>query len=252
MESTYKQIIPTFDELISENDQLVQVIRHVRVPRRLVQVPEFYNKIYYKITNLEETHFGYKYNDGINIDTKPFVPINYDDKFSGLYFTGLHFTDLHYLHNFVNYGVNIREVIIPLNTPVHTNYENHTNHNICIVKYKAPVIYFGKKYNMKCLSDIVELFTNNMTKITTNSFEYFIEHCNSDNIEVIDIAIKCSESIKSKSIIYFIIKKAILTKQPIDYDKYPINIIIDCFIKRNDNMFIMYLKQTLAQNTPTQ
>jgi len=85
---------------------------------------------YFKVTNLEETHFGFKYTDGLNVDTKSFVN-NY----------GLHFTTLEYIHEFYEYGCFLREVYLPINNP---DFKMVQNGNM----FKANMIILGNKYSL--------------------------------------------------------------------------------------------------------
>jgi hypothetical protein len=95
-----------------------------------------YTKKYYKITNKEEVHHKYSFEDGYNFDYVQFNP-------SGSCTNGgFYFTDEKHLYQFTNFGVWIREVFIPKNIPVYQPKKSMKT------KWKAPVIILGKKIKM--------------------------------------------------------------------------------------------------------
>ena len=65
----------------------------------------------FKVTNLDEVHYGFKYVDGLNKDHLPFAETG--DCVPG----GLYFTDLEHIAHFYSYGVWIREVTLPKDDP---------------------------------------------------------------------------------------------------------------------------------------
>jgi hypothetical protein len=62
---------------------------------------------FYKITNSKENHRGLIYTDGLNIDNIYFKLI--DNSMMG----GIYFAEEYYIINYIDYGIYIREVIIP-------------------------------------------------------------------------------------------------------------------------------------------
>lgn len=91
----------------------------------------------YKITNTNETHHGYQYHDGLNVDTLPFSATG--ECSSG----GLYFADEKNIGHFVDLGCYIREVIIPDDATVYI--EEH--------KYKTNKMILGQRQN---LDDYIE------------------------------------------------------------------------------------------------
>ena len=68
------------------------------------------NSVYLKFTNATETHNGFRFKTGLNIDTNTFNP---DPKHECGPF-GLYFTDVNHGMNWIDYGmVYVREVTIP-------------------------------------------------------------------------------------------------------------------------------------------
>ena len=61
---------------------------------------------FYKITNQKENHNNFQYKDGINEDILEFNPSSENEK------GGLYFTELNKIMYWIDYGVNIRRVII--------------------------------------------------------------------------------------------------------------------------------------------
>jgi hypothetical protein len=74
-------------------------------------VRPLFGQKFYKITNEKETHKGFKYKTGLNIDTVPF------EKEGSCVSGGLYFTTAENLHKFYHYGVYIRSVFIPWEDP---------------------------------------------------------------------------------------------------------------------------------------
>jgi hypothetical protein len=72
----------------------------------------FNKKIYVKITNNDECHNGFQYQDGLNIVNKPF------EQTGSCASGGLYFTDLENVHNFYYYGVWLRIIEIPTDAQV--------------------------------------------------------------------------------------------------------------------------------------
>ena len=66
---------------------------------------------YFKITNFNENHHGYQYQDGLNVLDKPF------EKDGSCVEGGLYFTDLKNIYNYYGYGCWLREITLPLDDP---------------------------------------------------------------------------------------------------------------------------------------
>jgi hypothetical protein len=115
------------------------------------------NLILVKVLNDEETLKGFKYKDGLNIDTNKFNPNRECEK------GGLYFTDYRYLLEFYeNYGKIIRIIEIPNNARVY----------IEIKKYKADKIIINEKFTM------IEKFYENYV----NSKEICLEAVNNNGL----------------------------------------------------------------------
>lgn len=90
---------------------------------------EINNLPLYKLTNNSEKHYGFKYQTGLNVDTKKFNPTK--TCLPG----GLYFCDLFNVKIWYNYYQHIREVIIPDDAEVYVEDG----------KYKANMIYLSEK-----------------------------------------------------------------------------------------------------------
>src|SRR5579872_2345629 len=97
-----------------------------------------FNKIFkktkfVKMTNMDENHNGYKFKDGLNIDTSPFYP--YDECTKG----GIYFTDFKKRYTWFYYWTtlmkHIRKVTIPNDAQVYVEKD----------KFKADKIFLGPK-----------------------------------------------------------------------------------------------------------
>jgi len=95
---------------------------------------------YYKLTNQQENHHGYQYKTGLNVLDMPF---QYEgDCVAG----GLYFTTFDQIHNFISFGVWIREVRLPLDA----KYVKVGN------KYRADKIYLGNRYHINSVSSRIK------------------------------------------------------------------------------------------------
>jgi hypothetical protein len=101
--------------------------------------------IYFKITNRKETHHGFQYQDGLNVDDQPFNP---SGCCSG---GGLYFTTLENLHMFEHFGVNIRPIVVPSGVPIYDEVCTSITHWNCHkfhYKSKAPKVYLLPKIKL--------------------------------------------------------------------------------------------------------
>jgi ankyrin repeat protein len=94
------------------------------------------NKIFFKVTNAKENHNGFQYVDGLNILDKEFEEVG------SCVVGGLYFTDAHHIFEFLDYGINLREIILPLNDPNFKCVKDQSN------KWRANMIILGKKYDL--------------------------------------------------------------------------------------------------------
>ena len=95
------------------------------------------DKKYYKITNAEENHHGFQYQDGLNVLKEPFNENPKDHCCAG----GLYFTDIKNIFEFLNYGIYVREVRLPID---HPKFKMIKDEN----KYRANMIILGKRYEL--------------------------------------------------------------------------------------------------------
>ena len=90
---------------------------------------------FYKVMKENEIHYGFKYQEGLNIDTEPFREIGCC--VSG----GLYFTTSKHIHKFFKYGKYIREVFLPLDNP-----DFKMVGDPCGDRWRANMLILGKKY----------------------------------------------------------------------------------------------------------
>ena len=69
--------------------------------------------MYFKITNATENHHGFQYSDGLNVLKEKFNDNPDDSCCAG----GLYFTNVENIFKFLNYGIYLREIILPLENP---------------------------------------------------------------------------------------------------------------------------------------
>lgn len=94
------------------------------------------NCLYYKVTNATENHHGYQYKEGENILPDTF---NADPNVTcgpG----GFYFTKLEFIHHFLDFGVNIREVFLPKDCNMVQDCSG--------IKWRADKINLGRKFSL--------------------------------------------------------------------------------------------------------
>jgi hypothetical protein len=79
------------------------------------------NKLFFKITNAKENHNGFQYVDGLNILDKEF------QEEGSCVEGGLYFTDVQHIFDFLDYGIYLREIILPFNDPNFKCVKDKTN-----------------------------------------------------------------------------------------------------------------------------
>ena len=133
--------------------------------------------MYFKITNENENHNGYQYQDRLNVLDKPF------EKEGSCVPGGLYYTTLEHIHKFYGYGVWIREVTIPDNAEMVLDPEGN--------KCRADKIILGKKYplydieTIKKFNLIVDTEFIGLASMLgqTDFLEYWLKHCKESGLE---------------------------------------------------------------------
>jgi hypothetical protein len=119
--------------------------------------------IYYKITNKEEIHYGYKYKVGLNILEEDFNDDIIDDCNKG----GFYFTTADNIDLFYNMGCNLRIIELPFDN---LNFKMIQLNN----KYRSNMIIFKEKYEFNNLDDFKKIYEIN-TNLIIVQYIYNIE-----------------------------------------------------------------------------
>jgi hypothetical protein len=134
-------------------------------------------KVYYKITNEEEKHFGYQYKTGLNVLDKPFN----SDPNSICCAGGLYFAKLRNILRFVNHGTNLRVITLPTEDP---NFQmvRETNGQ----KLRANMIILGEKRELN-IDTIQKLIDDGADVNVGNSFalRYYAENGKLDIVRLL-------------------------------------------------------------------
>lgn len=164
---------------------------------------------FYKVTNQNETHHGYKYKEGVNILNCKFEPNGICPK------EGFYFTDLEFIPKYYCFGVWLREVYLDHNSQFARDQDN---------KYRTDKIIFGPRYSLNDLKtyemfklpqmhpniasgnncDVVlrwyikTIKTKNNGHINDHSNDHFNDHANTDN-NINNIMIYSSDAMDSAS-----------------------------------------------------
>lgn len=88
---------------------------------------------YFKVTNENECHHNFQYQDGLNVDTKPF------NKYGSCCEGGLYFSDKANIHKFYHFGVWIRKVTFPVNDTYIVKDDS---------KWRANKLIMGPRFSM--------------------------------------------------------------------------------------------------------
>jgi ankyrin repeat protein len=133
---------------------------------------KYVGKQFFKITNINENHHGFQYQDGLNILTESFNDNPQDSCVAG----GFYITTVQYINNFYGYGVNLREVILPLDDSEFKIVEDP-----CGDKWRVNKLILGNKYSLYD-PKTYELFFLNMQE----NHDIIIHACANGNIEFLE------------------------------------------------------------------
>jgi len=153
-------------------------------------------KLYFKITNKKEKHHEFQYYNGLNelIDEFNDNPNNMCI-YNNCYFpNGLYFTDIDHILEFLEFGVYLREVILPTDDPDFKMVQDGDN------KWSANKIILGKKRN---LCDV-------------STFEYLIDN-GADILAADNCAIRWACTNRHLEIVKFLISEGANTRAKDNY-----------------------------------
>uniref|UniRef100_A0A6C0EAE2 DUF4116 domain-containing protein n=1 Tax=viral metagenome TaxID=1070528 RepID=A0A6C0EAE2_9ZZZZ len=192
-------------------------------------------KKFYKLTNEYDTHFSFKYKNGLNIDTNKFNPANTCSS-GGLYFTDS--SNVSYWYDRFNYEYKyIREVTVPNDALVYVED----------LKYKADkIVVSGKSLIEK--SDIWKNndFINSLTHKMIEEYFPKLKHQNKNLVKkVLHMIPEYIDFVKNRTVEYCRIS---LEKYG-DAIKYIKNPTDDDYIKiiQRDISFLKYIKNPSAK-----
>jgi ankyrin repeat protein len=95
--------------------------------------------MYFKITNESENHHKFQYETGLNILVEKFN----DDPNESCCAGGFYFTDAKHILKFLDYGIYLREVILPTDNPDFKMIKDKDSD-----KYRANMIILSKRYDL--------------------------------------------------------------------------------------------------------
>ena len=95
--------------------------------------------MYFKITNPAENHNGFQYSDGLNVLKEKFN----DDPNKSCCAGGLYFTNGENIFKFLNYGIYLRDVILPSDDPDFQKIKDPEGD-----KWRANMIILEKRYDL--------------------------------------------------------------------------------------------------------
>ena len=95
--------------------------------------------MYFKITNEKENHHGYQYVDDLNVLKEEFNDNPNDSCCAG----GLYFTDIMNITKFLDHGVYLREITLPVDNPKFKMIRDKDGD-----KWRTNMIILGKRYDL--------------------------------------------------------------------------------------------------------
>ena len=137
--------------------------------------------MYFKITNAAEKHNGFQYSDGLNVLNEKFNDNPNDSCCAG----GFYFTDAENIFEFLDFGIYLREVILPIENPDFRMIKDPKGD-----KWRANMIILGKQYDL----------------FNVETFQYLIENgadihaCNDD-------ALRCNAQNGHLDVVKFLVEK---------------------------------------------
>ncbi|AVL94569.1 ankyrin repeat protein [Moumouvirus australiensis] len=103
-----------------------------------------YFEDFYKITNINETHYGFKYEDGINIMTDVFIKQDSKSIKNSCLHNGLYFSNLQNILRYINHGVYLRKIDLPYDDPVFIMEKDPIE-----LKWRSNMIILKDKYDLR-------------------------------------------------------------------------------------------------------
>ena len=97
---------------------------------------EFNNKKFFKITNEEECHYGFQYKTGLNTLIEPFTDVGHCVP------GGLYFTDNFNILRFLDHGIYLRQVLLPVDDIDLKTVADGNN------KWRSNKIILGTRYDL--------------------------------------------------------------------------------------------------------
>ncbi|AQN68731.1 ankyrin repeat protein [Saudi moumouvirus] len=144
------------------------------------------SNLYFKVTNELECHNGYQYVDGLNILNEKF-----NDSDDSCVPGRLYFSDKNHIMEYLNFGVYLREVILPINNPdfkMIKDGEDKYGANMIILgekrdlrdpetwKYMQSIGISFKNYKVEIMTFVYKWKPINVIKYLKKEIQYFIHH----------------------------------------------------------------------------
>ena len=107
--------------------------------------------MYFKITNTNENHHGFQYVDGLNILNEEFN----DNATASCCPGGLYFTNIQNIFKFLDYGIYLREIILPIDNPDFRLVKDPDGD-----KWRANMIILGTRYDLYSVDAFKYLIEN--------------------------------------------------------------------------------------------
>jgi len=138
---------------------------------------------YYKITNKEENHHGFQYEDGLNVLTDEFK------EQGSCVAGGLYFTNEKYIFRFFNFGIYLREIFLPTDNPKFKMVQDPDAD-----KWRANMIILGKRHKLANI-ETIKFLIDNGADIHFNN-EYLLQWASSHGyLDIVQHLVQCEADI---------------------------------------------------------
>ena len=117
--------------------------------------------MYFKITNATENHHGFQYSNGLNVLREKFNDNPADSCCAG----GFYFTNAENIFKYLDYGIYLREVILPTENPDFRMIKDPEGD-----KWRANMIILGKRYDLYNIDTFEYLFKNGANIHASNDY----------------------------------------------------------------------------------
>ena len=144
-------------------------------------------KVYFKVTNSTENHNGFQYSNGLNVLQEKFN----NDPNASCCEGGLYFTNAKNIFKFLDYGLYLREIILPTDNPDFRMIKDPTGD-----KWRANMIILGARHEL-CNVDTFKFLIDNGADIRVRNDYALTWSAKNSRLDVLKLLIENGADIHS-------------------------------------------------------